>query len=168
MFQHGFHRLRHQIVFVAVFFRGQQFVSGFAIQHIVRLTTRRAGQRQRAEMCPLFAQQQLRARPQQHTAVFERNVEVKTCRVLRDQAFQQRTAVDVPIGGDINQAREHHFIDLRCRSEGGGAGDHLFKYGLRRDFRAAYDRQFLRAGMVACGFLSRRTRKSLPALRNKQ
>ncbi|MNR42758.1 hypothetical protein D3C85_1613040 [compost metagenome] len=95
-------------------------------------------------------------------------MEVKAGRVLRDQTLKQRPAVDLLIGGDINQAREHHFIDLWRGGKRSGAGHHLFKNRLRGDFGALRDAQFLRPWKVARRFLSRRAREGLPALRNKQ
>ena len=167
-FQNGFHRLRYQVVLVTVFFGGQQLSARFAIQHIVRLTARRARQRQRAKVRALFAQQQFRAGAQQHAAVFQRYVEVKASRVLGDKTLHQRAAINLFVGGDINQARQYHLIHLRRGGERRSAGDHLLENRLRRDLGALLHIQRLRAGGVACGLLTRRAGEGLPALRNKQ
>lgn len=56
-------------MFMAVFFRRQQPVPCFTIQHIVRLAAGGTGQRKRTEMRAFFTQQQLWACAQQHAAV---------------------------------------------------------------------------------------------------
>ena len=88
---------------VAIFAGGQQPVACFPVQHIVRLATGGAGQRQRAEVLSFFTQQQLRAGAQQHAAVGERHVEVKARRVLGDQSLHQRAAIDAVAGGNIDK-----------------------------------------------------------------
>ena len=101
--QNGFHRLGHQIVLVAILLGGQQLITRLAIQHVIRLTTRRARQRQRAKVCPLFTQQQFRARAQQHAAIFQWHMEVEAGRILGDQSLHQRAAVDAVAGGNIDK-----------------------------------------------------------------
>ena len=119
-------------------------------------------------MRALFTQQQFGAGAEQHAAVFQRHVEVKARRVLGDQPLHQRAAVHVFVGRDINQTRQHHLVHLRRGGKRRGASDHLFKHGLRRDLGALFHLQRLRAGKIACGLLTCRTGKGLPALRNKQ
>ena len=63
---------------------------------------------------------------------------------------------------------EHKVDTLRRGGERRGARDHLFEHGLRRDLGALFHLQRLRAGKIACGLLTCRTGKGLPALRNKQ
>ncbi len=125
--EYRLHRLGDQVMFMTIFCRSQQLVARLTIEHIVRLTTRGTGQRQGAKVSPLFTQQQFRAGAKQYPAILQRDVEVKAGRVLGNQFFQQHAAVEVLFGGDVDQARQHHFIHTRRRRQGGGAGHHLFK-----------------------------------------
>jgi hypothetical protein len=58
----------------------------------------------RTETIAFFAQKQFRTGTNQYAAVFKRHVEVVARWILRHQTLQQRTTVNVGIGGDIDQA----------------------------------------------------------------
>ena len=85
----AFHRTGHQIVLVAILLGGQQLITRLAIQHVIRLTTRRARQRQRAKVCPSLRSSSSGLAPS-YAAIFQRHMEVEAGRILGDQALHQR------------------------------------------------------------------------------
>ena len=95
-------------------------------------------------------------------------MEVVTCRILRHQTLQQRTAVNVGVGGDIDQPRQHHFVHFRGGGPGRRLGDHVFKYVLLGNRFTFHDAQRLMRGKVARRLLLRRAGEALPGSGDKQ
>ena len=119
-------------------------------------------------MRAFFTQQQLRAGAQQHAAVRERHVEVIAGRVLGDQALEQRPAIHPFAGGDINQAREDHFVHFRRRGEGRRARHHRHEGVLFGDLPALHHVHRLLPGRIARGVLLFWSGEGFPACGYKQ